>query len=69
MGDVRLALTVSLSLVGASAVASSVGLLLPWALSRSGSDPAFGSGPIATIVQDVLSLLIFLSVSWLLMPR
>jgi magnesium transporter len=50
-------------------VAASVGLLLPWALSRAGSDPAFGSGPIATIIQDVLSLLIFLSVSWLLMPR
>jgi magnesium transporter len=69
MGDARIAVTVSVSLVGAGAVAASVGLLLPWALSRAGSDPAFGSGPIATIIQDVLSLLIFLSVSWLLMPR
>ena len=28
-------------------------------LARSGRDPAFGSGPIATIIQDVLSLLIY----------
>jgi magnesium transporter len=40
-------------------VASSLGLLLPWALQRFGVDPAYGSGPLATIVQDVLSLLIY----------
>ena len=39
-----------------------LGLLLPWWLARSGRDPALGSGPIATIVQDVLSLLVYLAV-------
>ena len=35
---------------------------------RFGSDPAYGSGPLATIVQDVLSLLIyFASVSWIVL--
>jgi magnesium transporter len=35
-----------------------LGLTLPWLLGRFGTDPAYGSGPLATIVQDVLSLLI-----------
>jgi magnesium transporter len=58
-GDPRLAAAVAISLVFASAVAASIGLLLPWFLQRLGRDPAFGSGPVATIIQDVLSLLIY----------
>lgn len=58
-GEWRLAMAVSLALAGASIVASVLGLMLPWLLARLGSDPAYGSGPLATIVQDVLSLLIY----------
>ena len=58
-GELRLALAVVLALAGACAVATVLGLLLPWLLGRMGSDPAYGSGPLATIVQDVLSLLIY----------
>lgn len=58
-GDLDLAISVSLALLAAGGVATSVGLLLPWILTRIGKDPAFGSGPVATIVQDVLSLLIY----------
>jgi magnesium transporter len=58
-GDADLALAVTLALVAASLLASLLGLLLPWALARLGTDPAYGSGPLATIVQDVLSLLIY----------
>jgi magnesium transporter len=58
-GDLQLAVAVTLALAGASVVASVLGLLLPWLLARMGSDPAYGSGPLATIVQDVLSLLIY----------
>lgn len=58
-GELRLAAAVAGALFGASAVASTLGLLLPWALARLGSDPAYGSGPLATIVQDVLTLLIY----------
>jgi magnesium transporter len=28
-------------------------------LSKVGRDPAYGSGPLATIIQDVLTLLIY----------
>jgi magnesium transporter len=58
-GDPRLALAVCAALACASAVASVLGLALPWVLARLGTDPAYGSGPLATIVQDVLSLLIY----------
>jgi magnesium transporter len=58
-GDARLAATVGAALAAASTVASLLGLLLPWALQRRGLDPAYGSGPLATIIQDVLSLLIY----------
>lgn len=58
-GDPRLATAVALALASASIVAAVLGLLLPWAIGRFGSDPAYGSGPLATIVQDILSLLIY----------
>lgn len=58
-GQPRLAGAVALALAAASVVASAIGLTLPWLLSRLGTDPAYGSGPLATIVQDVLSLLIY----------
>ncbi len=66
-GDLHLALAVSLSLLAAGAVATTVGLALPWLLARAGRDPAFGSGPIATIIQDVLSLLIYFGIVSLLL--
>jgi magnesium transporter len=64
--DMSLALAVALALFFAGGVATSIGLLLPWALSRIGQDPAFGSGPVATIIQDVLSLLIYFTIVSLL---
>jgi magnesium transporter len=54
-----LAVAVGLAVVAAGAVATSIGLLLPWMLSRHDRDPAFASGPLATILQDLLSLLIY----------
>lgn len=65
-GDLRLAAAVSLALFAASAVATTVGLVFPWLLAHLGKDPAFGSGPVATIIQDVLSLLIYFAVVSLL---
>lgn len=65
-GDVRLAIAVALSLVMAGSAASTIGLGFPWLLARMGRDPAFGSGPIATIIQDVLSLLIYFAIVTLL---
>lgn len=54
-----LALAVSLAVVGASTASTVVALCLPWLLHRLGKDPAFGSGPLATVVQDLLSILFY----------
>lgn len=57
--DLNLAAAVSVALLAAAAVATTVGLVFPWILARLGRDPAYGSGPLATIIQDVLTLLIY----------
>lgn len=57
--DARLGLGVGISLLVAGTIASGVGLVLPWLLSRFDIDPAFGSGPVATIVQDLLTILVY----------
>jgi magnesium transporter len=57
--NMRLATAVGASILIAGSVATTCGLLLPWLLSRFGADPAFGSGPVATVIQDVLSLLVY----------
>lgn len=66
--DARLAFSVALAVFCAGGIATAVGLLLPWILSRLRQDPAFGSGPVATVIQDVLSLLIYLTVVSTLKP-
>lgn len=57
--EVRLAAAVSTALASAGILAGGLGLVMPWTLDRLGIDPAFGSGPVATILQDVASLLIY----------
>jgi magnesium transporter len=58
-GNAALAMTVAIALVVASSVATTIGFLLPWLFARLGYDPAMGSGPVGTVIQDVLSLLIY----------
>lgn len=59
LGDVRLALSVGIALSAAGAAATTIGFCFPWALASLGRDPAFGSGPLATVIQDVLSLAVY----------
>ena len=61
-GSFALAVGVAISLLVAGTLASSLGLLLPWMLSKMRIDPAFGSGPVATIIQDVLTILVYFTV-------
>lgn len=61
-GSPRMAVGVGLTLLAAGTLASALGLLLPWILAKAGIDPAFGSGPVATILQDLLTLLIYFHV-------
>lgn len=50
--DVSIALTVALAVFAASTVATGVAMYLPWLLDRMDLDPAFGSGPLSTVIQD-----------------
>jgi magnesium transporter len=62
-GALDLAATVALSVLAACAMATIVAMVLPWAMARTGRDPAFGSGPLATVVQDLLSLVIYFAIA------
>jgi magnesium transporter len=61
-GDARLAGAVASAIFAAGTVAAALGLLLPWWIARLGRDPALGSGPLATVIQDILSLLVYFAV-------
>jgi magnesium transporter len=58
-GDSEVAIAVSLSLFAACSVATLIAMALPGVIHRLGWDPAFGSGPLATVIQDLLSILIY----------
>lgn len=65
-GDESIAATVAIALLASCAVATVVAMALPSALARLGRDPAFGSGPLATVVQDLLSILAYFGTAELL---
>ena len=67
-GDGLVALSVTIALFAACATATLTAMVLPAFFDALGRDPAFSSGPLATVVQDVLSLLIYFSVVARLMP-
>lgn len=63
LDDGRIAAAVSLALLAACSIATVVAAGLPMVMARWGKDPAFGSGPLATVVQDLLSLVIYFVVA------
>ena len=62
-GQPTLAMVVGTTLAATSLVATLMASLLPLGLARLGADPALASGPIATVVQDLLSVAIYLSIA------
>lgn len=58
-GDIKVAAAVGFSMFVTIVSAVVVATLIPWMFWRLKRDPALGSGPFATIIQDVLSLLIY----------
>jgi len=65
-GDATVAAAVALALLAACSTATLVAMVLPSALRRLGFDPAFGSGPLATVIQDLSSIAIYLTIALLL---
>ena len=62
-GNAEVAVVVALALLGACSIATVVAMALPWLFHRIGRDPAFGSGPLATVVQDLLSIGVYLGIA------
>jgi magnesium transporter len=61
-GDADVVVVIALALVATCGVATGAAMVLPWVLNRLGFDPAFGSGPLATVIQDLLSIVIYLGI-------
>ena len=57
--DGRLALAVGIALFASCVIATLLAMGFPALLDRLGQDPAFGSGPLATVAQDLLSILVY----------
>jgi magnesium transporter len=62
-GDGAVAIAVALALLASCSIATAVAMLLPWLFQRFGLDPAFGSGPLATVLQDLLSIAVYFAIA------
>lgn len=65
--SLQIASIVSLAMLASIFAAVFIAVLIPWAFSKFKKDPAFGSGPFATIVQDVLSIIIYFVIATLVL--
>ncbi len=67
-GDVDVAMAVAVALFASATVAVAVALALPSFFQKLGLDPAFGSGPLATLIQDLLSIGTYFAAVIILVP-
>jgi magnesium transporter len=65
--SLALGLVVGLSLLAASTIAAVLASVVPIVFKMLGKDPALGSGPIATALQDVISVLVYFIFATLLL--
>ena len=66
-GRTAMALVVAVTLGVTAVVATLVASILPMALARLGADPALASGPVATVLQDILSVGIYLGIATIIL--
>jgi magnesium transporter len=62
-GNWEVAAAVALALFCACTLATLVAMALPILFQRAGADPAFGSGPLATVIQDLLTIAVYLAIA------
>lgn len=61
--ELPIAAAVGLALLASCSIATAVAMALPAAIRHFGADPAFGAGPLATVIQDLLSVLVYLAIA------
>lgn len=66
-GSFVIGLILGISIFVTNMVAVLTAMFLPWVFSKFKLDPAFGSGPFATVVQDILSLVVYFVVAQILL--
>lgn len=62
-GEYEIALTVSLAMAASVASAPVVALITSVTLQKEHADPAVGAGPFTTVIQDLISLLIYFAIA------
>jgi magnesium transporter len=55
--------SVALALFVSASLATLIAMTLPYLLARLGRDPAFGSGPLTTVIQDLLSIVVYFAIA------
>lgn len=63
IGSGQIALSVGLAMFITATIAPVIALIIPEVLSKGKIDPALGGGPFTTVIQDLISLLIYFSVA------
>ena len=58
-GDAQVAWAVAVAFFAASSSATVIAMALPAIIHWFGKDPAYGAGPLSTVIQDLLSLVIY----------
>ena len=59
-GDEKVAVAVALAMFASCSIATVVASALPAVFQYFDKNPAFGSGPLATVIQDLLSIAVYL---------
>ena len=62
-GETDVAVGVAVALFASGVASTLIAIALPWAFQRLGADPAFGSGPLATVIQDLLTIGIYFAIA------
>lgn len=65
--DFNIGVIVALSMFFGILSSAVIGTIIPWFLEKQGKDPAIGSGPFTTIIQDLLSIIIYFNVASMLL--
>ncbi len=66
LSRVDIALTVGLTMFINVAIAPLIALIIPEILFKKHTDPALGAGPMTTVIQDFISLLIYFAIATLI---
>lgn len=69
LGSVTMAIIAGTAMLISTSSAVFIAIFIPWLIARTNQDPAFGSGPFATILQDILSIFIYFVIATALLAK